>query len=285
MDATSVRTFPLPGRATSVVAVPPPETGRQRWAGAPAAMLDADDSVLLTYRTRGEGDSVVLARSRDGVRFETLGELTAAAADVAMLERAGLVRGSFGWRLYLSCAEPGSKSWFIGLLESPVIDDLLRAPVRRLTFGGPLDAVKDPVIRPLGAGWQAWVCVHPLDVPGEEDRMSTAYLTSDDGLSWRSHGTVLAGRPGEWDARGARLTSVLPDGRACYDGRASAAENWFERTGLALPAGRPRLRAVDGDPVADVRYLEVLPLPHGGHRLYYEARSPDGAHELRTELQ
>ena len=79
---------------------------------------------------------------------------------------------------------------------------------------------------------------------------------------------------------------MLTDGRACYDGRASAAENWFERTGLAGPtgAGGPALRALDGEPVADVRYLEVLELPGGGHRIYYEARRPDGAHELRTEL-
>ena len=105
--------------------------------------------------------------------------------------------------------------------------------------------------------------------------MSSAYATSDDGLDWKWHGTVLAGRPGAWDARGARLTSVLPDGRASYDGRATAAENWFERTGLV---------AARDEPVADVRYLDVLPLADGAYRIFYEARLPDESHELRTEL-
>jgi hypothetical protein len=115
---------------------------------------------------------------------------------------------------------------------------------------------------------------HPLDIADEEDRMTTAYATSADGLSWEWHGTVLAGRPGTWDARGARVTTVLPDGRMAYDGRATKEENWFEKTGLTENR--------DG-PVADVRYLEVLPLPGGGHRIYYEARLPDESHELRTE--
>jgi hypothetical protein len=98
-------------------------------------------------------------------------------------------------------------------------------------------------------------------------------------------GTALAPRPGTWDARGARVTAVLPDGRAAYDGRASKEENFSERTGLAQPAGRPGLLVAAGDgPVSDVRYLEVLPLPEGGYRLWYEFPLPDQSHELRTEL-
>ena len=282
----NIDTFPLPGRVPSQIAVAAPESGSQRWAGAPTALLDDRAGTLLAYRVRnGVGDRVVLARSDDAVHFATITEVTARGLGVPMVERAALVPMPTGWRLYMSCAEPGTKAWWLGLLESRRIEDLPDAALRRLELGGPLEALKDPIIRRRGDRWQAWVCCHPLDIPGAEDRMSTIYATSDDGIDWRYHGTVLTGRSGQWDARGARLTSVLADGRACYDGRATAEENWFERTGLAVPTGNgAALRALDGEPVADVRYLEVLALPSGGHRLYYEARRPDGAHELRTEL-
>ena len=109
--------------------------------------------------------------------------------------------------------------------------------------------------------------------------MTTAYATSDaDGIEWSWHGTVLTGRAGLWDARGARATTVLPDGRAAYDGRASAEENWFERTGLARRQGAGGLVHANREPAADVRYLDVLPLDGGGHRIYYEARLPDESH-------
>ena len=281
--------FPLPGGGAAEVAVPAPTTGDQRWAGAPTAHLAADGTTLLAHRLRdASGDRVAVAASGDGVRFTPLVEVTPAGLGVAMVERSALVPVPDGWRLYVSCAVPGSKDWFVGLLEATTIEGLAAAPLRRLGLGGPQEAVKDPVLRRGPGGWSMWVCVHHLDVPGAEDRMSTAYATSADGVSWRRHGTVLRGRAGEWDARGVRVTSVLPDGRACYDGRATAEENWYERTGVAVPAGAgggpgAPLRAVGG-PVADLRYLDVVPLTGGGHRLYWEARRPDGAHELRTEL-
>ena len=46
------------------------------------------------------------------------------------------------------------------------------------------------------AAWHAWICCHPLDEPGEEDRMTTAHATSEDGLAWAWHGTALAGARG-----------------------------------------------------------------------------------------
>jgi hypothetical protein len=97
---------------------------------------------------------------------------------------------------------------------------------------------------------------------------------------------VLGPREGKWDSRGSRLTTILPDGRAAYDGRASKEENWFERIGLArLTGNRPgELEPTNEEPAADARYLDVLALPGGGYRIYYEARLPDESHELRTEL-
>lgn len=295
-DGVDVVPLPLPGRAPSELAVPAPDSGEQRWAGAPTALVDGDGTILLSYRARdGEGDRVVLARSEDGVAFLTIAELTAASLGVPMVERAALVSpgdgDGTGWRLYVSCAEKGTKAWWIGLLEAPSLDGLVAADLRRLELGrGRLDAIKDPIVHRTGdGGWEAWVCCHHLDIPGAEDRMCTLKASSRDGIAWDvATEPVLSGRPGEWDARGARVTCVLPDGRAYYDGRASAEENWFERSGIARltgeGAGGAVLRAVDDGPVADVRYTEVVALPTGGHRLYYEARRPDGHHELRTEL-
>jgi hypothetical protein len=144
------------------------------------------------------------------------------------------------------------------------------------------------VVRRAGDGWEAWICCHPLDEPGEEDRMTTADANSEDGLRWEWHGEVLAGQPGEWDARGARVTAVLPDGTTYYDGRPRKEDNFRERTGIARPEGRSSAGAallVGADaPVADVRYLDVLPLPVGGWQLFYEAPLADGSHELRSEL-
>lgn len=278
-------TFPMPENRSAHVVAPAPGAGPQQWAGAPSAALDLDGSIALAYRIRQgvDGDLNVVAHSTDGEHFTTVAVRTRQSLGAAMVERPALIRLATGWRMYVCGATPGTKRWWIGLLEAPELEGLATADVRPVFTGDAVTAVKDPVIRFDGRRWQAWVCCHHLEVPGAEDRMSTAFATSEDGRTWGWHGTVLAGRPGHWDARGARITSVLADGRVSYDGRASAAENWFERTGLAHPVGTgPDLEAVD-DPVIDLRYLDVLPLANGDYRLYYEARRPDESHELRTE--
>jgi hypothetical protein len=281
--------FPLPGTGRVAVAMPSPGPGPGRWVGAPSATLDHDGSFVVAYRIRvvdQRGAATVVARSADGEQLTTVAVLDKARFGAMSMERPALVRTGTGrWRLYVCCATPGSKHWWIDLLEADDPAGLADAEIRTVFPGDDRTAVKDPVVRRLDGRWQAWICCHPLDQPGEEDRMTTAYATSEDGLAWDWHGTALAPRAGTWDARGARVTAVLPDGRATYDGRASKAENFSERTGLAHLTGSPGQLVHDGQqPVADVRYLDVLPLPDGGYRLYYEFPLPDGSHELRTEL-
>jgi hypothetical protein len=280
--------FPVPGDGVAAVAVPAPGPGAGSWAGASSASFDGERGIVLAYRLRSPGErgsSVLVARSDDGERLETVAVLEKEAFGAESLERPALLRADGRWRLYASCATPGSKHWRIDLLEASTPEELARAEPRTVLPGDRDTAVKDPVIRRGRDGWLAWICCHPLDLPGEEDRMTTGFATSADGISWQWHGVALAGRAGLWDARGARVTAVLAEGRASYDGRASKEENFSERTGLAEPSGAAGLLEPAGDaPVASCRYLDVLPLPSGGHRLYYEAPLADGSHELRTEL-
>lgn len=279
--------FPLPGMGESVVAIPAPGTGEQRWAGAPSAALDVDGAVYLAYRLRITPDDVaqtIVARSEDGERFETVCELDKHRWDASSVERPALVRTDKGrWRIYVCPMTKNSKHWWIDVLEADRPEGFADAESRTVFPGSDSLAVKDPIVQQRDGRWHAWICCHPLDVPDEEDRMTTAYATSDDGLTWEWHGTVLEPRPGRWDARGARLTAILPDGRAAYDGRATKDENWFERTGLAEPDGTRLVQTGDA-PVSVARYLDVIALPRGGYRVYYEWPTPGQSHELRTEL-
>jgi hypothetical protein len=274
------------GRATVVEL--PPGAGPGNWVGAPSAVLDATGAVVLAYRIRVADDRGItntIARSVDGERFTTLATIDREHVQAVSLERPALVRTPEDrWRLYVSCALPG-KDWRIDLLEAEDPIALGSARPETLQLDLPNVAVKDPVVRRTENGWEAWICCHPLDEPGEEDRMRTLYMTSDDGRSWRDFDVALEGRPGYWDERGTRVTAVMSSGWAMYDGRASKEENFSEHTGVARPGERRgRFLAVGEASVSDSRYLEVLELPDGRYRLYYEAPLADGSHELRTEV-
>jgi len=292
--------LPIPRWTDAVVVVEPPGCGAGNWAGAPSAVL-VDGEYHLAYRVRaplgeGRGLATVVARSADGVHFETITEVTKDRFGAESLERPALVPLPGGrWRLYVSCATPGSKHWWVDVLEADRPEELATAPHRTVLPGDRRHAVKDPVIILAGGRWHLWASVHPLDVVDHEDRMTTEYYTSPDGLDWTRQGVALGPRSGRWDARGVRVSAVFTvDGQwaATYDGRATAAENWEERTGLAYAAGAPgRFTAQGKRPVAEsphtgrgLRYLSVVGLGDGSCRLYYEGTRADGAHELRTEL-
>jgi hypothetical protein len=263
--------------------VAPPGEGPGYWAGAPSAVC-VDGQIWLAYRLRkpigaGRGYANVIARSADGERFETVATVLSDMFDCDSLERPSLLQLPDGsWRLYVSCATPGSKHWWVEALDAPDPEKLPMGERRVVLPGDQHTAWKDTVVHRHGTQWQMWACQHPLGDDAEADRMQTWYATSVDGIAWTMRGPVLTPTPGTWDARGTRVSAVLGK-LVFYDGRPSAAENWEERTGIASRAGA-KLSGPIGE--RSIRYLSVVELP-GGYRLYWEAAGPDGAHDLRTE--
>ena len=294
MDLT---TLPLPVFDDAEVVVEAPGSGPGNWSGAASATF-VDGYFYLTYRVRrplaeGRGVSVVVARSSDGLSFEPVAEVARDEFGAESFERPVLVhRPEGGWRLYVSCATPGSKHWWIEAIDADTPEGLEHGRRTVVLPGSDTEAVKDPVILADATGWRMWVCCHPLDLPGHEDRMTTKYATSTDGLVWQWHGLVLAPTTGSWDARGARVTAVLAEQplTVLYDGRATAEQNWHEVTGVAREVDG-RLLADPAGPVARspysdgaLRYASAVPLPDGSTRFYFEAARPDGAHDLMTSL-
>ena len=286
--------------STSTVVVEPPQAGPGAWAGAPSA-VHVDGTTYLAYRLRrpvGEGRgfcNVVAQVTPTGL--STLAVVGRERFGADSLERPALVRTPEGrWRLYVSCATPGTKHWRVDLLEAATPQGLATAPAVTVLPGSAGAGVKDPVVLLDGGRWHLWASVHPLERWDDADRMTTDYATSPDGVDWTWHGTVLAGRAGQWDARGVRVTSASVEGGqlvTTYDGRATAAQNWEETTGVAMGARGPdgrfgRLTALPGPPLASahggLRYLTRVGLSNGQSQVFYELTRADGAHELRGGL-
>ena len=280
----------------ATVVIQPPGRGPGFWAGGPS-VVHSDGVFHLAYRLRrpvdqGRGYANVVARSADGVHFDTVATIAAETFDCASLERPALIRRpDGGWRLYVSCSTFGSKHWWVEAVDTAPgggISELATGTRTVVLAGDAMSAWKDVVVTRDGDDWRMWACEHLLDRGDDEaDRMRSVYLTGPDGLSWTPQRIALGPSEGSWDARGVRITSAWEsDGAwlATYDGRASAAENWFERTGFATGSTPDDFTPVAGPIDRDghtLRYVTIARIT-GGLRVYFEAQRPDGSNDLRT---
>jgi hypothetical protein len=265
--------------------------GPGNWIGAASALVH-DGYIYLAYRDRhpvdkGRGNRAYVARSPidDGVHFDTLCAIDKADMDAESLERPALdVTPDGDWHLYLSCATFNSKHWRIERLRASRPQDF-RATTREIGFPGSAEfGIKDPVLlrdHDRGDDLRIWATLHPLTEGDEnaDQMMSVDAFTCE---------RVMVPEPGTWYSRGMRITAVLGE-HAYFDGRASAAQNFEERTGIAKWDG---LRYIaEAGPASSpfgggaLRYVSVITLPGGALRMYYESATEYGSHELRTEVR
>jgi hypothetical protein len=265
--------------------------GTGNWIGAASALVH-DGYIYLAYRDRhpvdkGRGNRAYVARSPigSGVHFDTLCAIDKADMDAESLERPALdVTPGGDWHLYLSCATFNSKHWRIERLRASRPEDF-SATTRETIFPGSAEfGIKDPVLlrdHDRADDLRIWATLHPLT---EGDENADQMISVDAFTSER----VMVPEPGTWYSRGMRITAVLGE-HAYFDGRASAAQNFEERTGIATWDGRRYI--AQAGPVSSpfgggaLRYVSVVTLPGGALRMYYESATSYGSHELRTEVR
>lgn len=305
-----------PREGTTVVE--PPGAGPGWWAGACSALFDPDEGVFyLYYRIRkprelGRGVECRIARSEDGVRFRDIWRATKGQLGTESMERACLIRGHDGaWRLYLSFVDPADGRWRTDGLEaqSPSGFDPRKRWCIFTAEDVAVEGVKDPWVMRVGGRYFMILSYAPAPAKLSEQERARMHATGDvyntgitrshtalaeslDGRSFRWLGDILSPSDGGWDAYAARVSCVMylpPVWVAYYDGSASVAENYEERTGVATGGDLWSLTRVSaGGPVltsphasGSLRYLDVVRVDD---RLlyYYEYARPDGSHELRV---
>ena len=296
-----------------------------------ATFDSASNTFYIVYRQRqprelGRGVECRIAASDNGIAFTDIWALPKTTLDALSLERCSLQRGLDGvWRLYLSYVSPEDRRWRISMMEADEPDQFDATNIMPLLtsedVGG--EGVKDPNVFVIGrmtyllASYAARLSAMTPEMEARKHQTGDIYNTgltlsrtgaaiSGDGRNFHWLGDISPQRgeakdglghssaPG-WDFYCKRIGALLPLDSggylAFYDGSASVAENYEEKTGLAmtfdlrtyysLSPESPAIISPHGS--GSLRYVDVLPV---GHELfyYYELARPDSAHELRVSV-
>ena len=198
----------------AVVVVPAPDAGPGDWSGAASAVL-VDGTFWLTLRVRRPLTKGL--RSPSWSRSPTTGSPSSRSPRCGARPSAAVVRASHarpgarpGLALYLSCATSTSsaggstRSLHPRSTSCPPVNRQWCCP-GRAGRSRTLSSSTDPRRRGVGDV----VVLPPAHRARSRGPDDGPPLTSPDGLAWTDQGEVLTGRPGRWDARGARVTAVF----------------------------------------------------------------------------
>lgn len=301
--------------ASSQIVREPVGSGQGYWSGAPGAFYEVEERAwYLTYRIRrprgippDRGGEARIARSTDLDSWEDVWSITKDKVSSSSIERCALHKGPDGlWRYFISYVDPADDRWCVSVMSAREIKDLnsgeCRPVFKAAEFG--LEGVKDPWIFKASGKFHMLLSVAVPTPKTNADSHSTkdifntgectsatALATSTDLEKWDWSGLVFSPGPGGWDKYCRRINSFIPtvDGYAAfYDGSASHAENYEERTGIATysdlqdwttqtPEG-PALASPNAS--GSFRYVDAQITGDHTH-IFYEFARPDGSHDLR----
>lgn len=287
------------------------------WVGAPGAFYDASTGdYYLLYRVRrprgvepDRGAEVHLARSRDGLQFDTIWSCTKEELGTASIERNAVRRLDDGrYALYLSFVDPLDGRWRIDVCTADSIDAFDVSQRTKVFTAADLgvEGVKDPALCRIAGQWQMLVSyATAVQAPSHEQlhgtldayntgliRSATGLAVSEDGLNWKWQGEVFGPAEDGWDCYCSRIGSVFPvDGLwlALYDGSASVEENYEERPGIAYSTDMRQFhRVTESGPWMQtphgrgaLRYFDVLDFPER-RLIYFEMALENGSHDMRV---
>ncbi|HIF31492.1 MAG TPA: hypothetical protein EYG57_01130 [Planctomycetes bacterium] len=304
-----------PSEATVVRS--PEGEGSGYWVGAPGAFYDAQtDQYYLLYRIRrprgvepDRGAEMHLARSQDGLQFETIWTCTKDQLGTASIERTAVRRLDNGqFALYLSFVDPADGRWRIDVCTSDTIEqfDVTQRTTVFTAADLGVEGVKDPALFRIGGQWQMIVSFATAAKPSTQSqlhgsldayntgliRSATGLAVSKDGIDWQWKGEIFGPSETGWDRYCARIGTIYRrDGvwLALYDGSASAEENYEEQLGIAysfdmrtfhrVTKSGPWMTTPHGH--GAVRYFDVLDFPDQ-QLIYFEMARYDGCHDLRV---
>lgn len=285
------------------------------WAGAPGVFYASDEKTwYLTYRIRrprgvapDRGGEARIACSTDLKEWQDLWSVTKDRFGSASIERCALRKGSDGqWRYFASYVDPADGRWCVSVIQASNIPALDAAKAKPIFKAGPLglEGIKDPWIFEHQGTFQMLLSValptaktgsqshSTLDIFNTGDCVSgTGLATSRDLERWEWQGVIFAPEASGWDRYCRRINSIVPyRGKffAFYDGSASHAENYEERTGLAVSEDLRSWKSLTPqEPLftsphtsGSLRYVDAQLIGEEAF-LFYEFARPDGAHDLR----